>query len=57
MAVFWISMVTVYMGEQIPQVAFLLIGWSQSVMAGSTQMAGSTKVESTAKFRFARVFE
>jgi hypothetical protein len=32
MAVFWISISTVYMGEQMPQIAFLLVGWSQSVL-------------------------
>src|SRR5260370_3875178 len=27
-AIFWISIATVYMGEQMPQIAFLLIEWS-----------------------------
>ena len=44
MAVLWIALATVYMGDQLPQLAFLLIGWSQSIAPGFTapeDIAGS----------------
>ncbi len=50
MAVFWISLTTVYMGEQMPQIGFLLIGWSQSILPVS---AGASVVpENTVRPRF-----
>jgi hypothetical protein len=55
MAVLWISVTTVYMGEQLPQIAFLLIGWSQSIQAGSTGMAAMPEVAAHPKFAFKRV--
>jgi hypothetical protein len=39
MAVLWIALATVYMGDQLPQIAFLLIGWGQSVVPGSETVA------------------
>ncbi len=30
MAVLWITLLTVYLGGQLPQISFLLIGWIQS---------------------------
>jgi hypothetical protein len=36
MAVLWISLATVYMGAQLPQIAFLLIGWGQSIVPPCT---------------------
>lgn len=32
LACLWITLYTVYMGEQLPQFAFLLIGWGQSIV-------------------------
>jgi hypothetical protein len=54
MAVFWISIYTVYMGEQLPQIAFLLIGWSQSVLPVSTRptVASEDVVRSRFSFRW-----
>jgi hypothetical protein len=34
LAILWITLYTVYMGEQLPQFAFLLIGWGQSLVPG-----------------------
>jgi hypothetical protein len=34
LAIIWITIKTVYMGEQLPQLTFLLIGWSQSMKEG-----------------------
>ncbi len=31
MAVLWFTLLTVYMGGQLPQIAFLLVGWIQSI--------------------------
>jgi hypothetical protein len=31
----WITLYTVYMGAQLPQFAFLLIGWGQSIVPES----------------------
>jgi len=56
MAVFWISIKTVYDGEQIPQIAFLLAGWGQSIVPGSTESTAVTEEAVTARFAFKRVF-
>jgi uncharacterized membrane protein (UPF0136 family) len=56
MAVFWISMATVYMGEQLPQIIFLLIGWSQSIAAVSAEQATSPQGAIRPRFTFKRVF-
>ena len=34
MTVLWLSLLTVFMGVQLPQIAFLLIGWIQSMVQG-----------------------
>ena len=34
LAIIWITIKTVYLGEQLPQLTFLLIGWSQSIKEG-----------------------
>jgi hypothetical protein len=57
MAVFWISIATVYMGEQIPQVAFLLIGWSGSILPGSTLAAAAPAEDVRSKFSFKRILK
>lgn len=56
MAVFWISITTVYMGEQLPQIAFLLIGWSQSIQPGATGVATVQESSVRARFAFKRIF-
>ncbi len=55
MVVLFPTLLTVFMGEQLPQYAFLLIGWSQSVM-GSRQMASVQTEAPAGKFAFRRVF-
>lgn len=52
MAVFWILITTVYMGEQLPQIAFLLIGWSQSIQLISTGPAVATEDVVRSRFTF-----
>jgi len=56
LAIFWISIATVYMGEQMPQIAFLLIGWSQSLMPGATANSAVADDVPSARFAFSRVF-
>jgi len=56
MATFWISISTVYMGEQLPQIAFLLMGWGQSIVPGSTEAAAVPVDSVRAKYAFRRVF-
>jgi hypothetical protein len=56
LAVLWISISTVYLGEQTPQIAFLLIGWSRSIVPGKQQETGALETIGPAKFAFKRVF-
>jgi hypothetical protein len=51
----WINMLTVYMGSQLPQVSYLLIGWAQSIVASSQQVA-SEEPATRPEFFFRRVF-
>jgi hypothetical protein len=39
LVILWISYYTVYMGAQLPQITFLLLGWSQSITATRTSTA------------------
>jgi len=55
MAALWSTIVTVYLGEQLPQVAFLLIGWSQSLQEGKDDPNGDLLTSEMGKFRFKRV--
>jgi hypothetical protein len=56
MAVFWISIATVFMGEQTPQIAFLLIGWSQSLSPDSMGPAAAPEDAERSRFTFQRIF-
>jgi hypothetical protein len=56
MTVFWISITTVWMGEQLPQIAFLLIGWSQSILPAFTGPAAAPEDAVLSRFAFRRVF-
>jgi O-Antigen ligase len=56
LAVLWISLVTVYMGGQLPQIAFLLIGWGQSIVPGSKASVVLEEVSPPPQFSFRRVF-
>lgn len=56
MAVLWIALATVYMGDQLPQIAFLLIGWGQSIApSGPTGPAAKPEGAEQARFTFKRV--
>ncbi len=59
-ATLWITLYTVYMGEQLPQFAFMLMGWGQSLVLGATTAApGAGAVagaEGRPKFFFRRIF-
>jgi hypothetical protein len=50
----WIALATVYMGEQMPEVSFLLIGWGQSIIPGSR--VASEEPATQPEFFFRRVF-
>jgi hypothetical protein len=54
-AVFWITITSVYMGEQLPQIAFLLMGWSQSIAPGASE-AALVPDAAPGRFAFRRVF-
>lgn len=56
MAVFWVTISTVFMGEQTPQIAFLLIGWSQSILPVSVEPAVVPEETTRSRFSFRRIF-
>ncbi len=56
LACLWITVYTVYMGQQLPQFAFLLIGWGQSIAAGKTSTVSVAGVGAQPKFAFRQVF-
>jgi hypothetical protein len=56
MAVFWLAIYTVYMGEQLPQFAFLLIGWSRTFRPAERYSTETVPVVAS-KFAFRRVYE
>jgi hypothetical protein len=55
MAVFWISISTVYLGEQLPQIGFLMIGWGQSILPTLTGTSVAPENSVRPRFRFRRV--
>jgi hypothetical protein len=56
MVMLWIALATVYMGAQLPQVGFLLIGWGQSIAPGSESPVDSEELAAVPQFYFRRVF-
>ena len=56
MAVLWITLYTVYMGQQLPQFAFLLMGWCQSISPTAESATATVEVTERPKFEFQRVF-
>lgn len=56
LACLWITLYTVFMGGQLPQFAFLLIGWGQSIAPGRTSAAPIAAPEAQPKFLFRQVF-
>lgn len=43
-AVFWITYYTVWMGSQLPQITFLMLGWGQSLVPGKKAVDQSRKL-------------
>ena len=58
MAVLWSTLLTVFMGGQLPQISFLLIGWIQSIVPGNaaTYSNAETAENLNKRFSFRRVF-
>ena len=56
MVILWISLATVYMGVQLPQFAFLLIGWSQSIAPGRSMQLPAPSPVASSRYLFRRVF-
>jgi hypothetical protein len=56
MGALWFTITTVYLGEQLPQIAFLLIGWSQSLHETQDGRAEHLSAPEIARFNFKRVF-
>jgi hypothetical protein len=54
--IIWITLYTVYMGDQMPQITFLLLGWGQSLTAGRTSTTPAAVPEAQRKFVFRQVF-
>jgi hypothetical protein len=56
LAAVWFTITTVYLGEQLPAITFLLIGWSQSLQEGALTDNNPSAEPSAAKFSFKKVF-
>jgi hypothetical protein len=58
MAVLWITLLTVFMGGQLPQISFLLIGWIQSMVPGREGTSPDAQIAENRnkKLSFRRVF-
>lgn len=52
----WVTIGTVYLGEQLPQIAFLLIGWSHSLQESKAAYRSTSLSPNFARFKFKRVF-
>jgi hypothetical protein len=53
--IFWITYYTIFMGAQMPQFTFLMLGWGQSLVPGTTDTASVAEVQPRSKFVFRRV--
>lgn len=58
MAVLWFTLLTVYLGGQLPQISFLLLGWIQSIVPAKAAMSDGAPIAENPnkKFSFRRVF-
>ncbi|MGA2848364.1 MAG: hypothetical protein ABSE46_05160 [Terracidiphilus sp.] len=58
MAVLWFTLLTVFMGGQLPQISFLLIGWIQSMVPGVAATSSGAQITENLnrKFSFRQVF-
>jgi hypothetical protein len=54
-AIFWITYYTVFMGAQMPQITFLMLGWGQSLVPGKTGRGSVVEVQSQPRSGFQRV--
>lgn len=54
---FWLTLTTVYLGEQLPQIFFLVLGWQQSLDFRETQQQRRPDGQQSdnARFKFKRV--
>ena len=55
--IFWITYYTVFMGAQMPEITFLMLGWGQSIVAGRASTALVTAPVGQSKFTLRRVFQ
>jgi hypothetical protein len=44
MTVLWITLLTVFLGGQMPQISFLLMGWTQSMVPGKAAMSSGARL-------------
>ena len=51
-AIFWITYYTVWMGAQLPQITFLTLGWSQSLVSGKRGRGSAAEVQSRSRLGF-----
>jgi hypothetical protein len=49
MTVLWLTLLTVFMGEQLPQIAFLLMGWVQSMVPGKAATSSGAQIAENRK--------
>ena len=58
MTVLWLTLMTVFLGAQLPQLSFLLIGWIQSIVPGKAATSSSAQIAENRNEKFAlrRVF-
>ncbi|MGA3047835.1 MAG: hypothetical protein ABSD67_14490 [Terracidiphilus sp.] len=58
MTVLWITLLTVYMGGQLPEISFLLMGWIQSMVPGKAATSSDVQVVKNRikNFSFRKVF-
>ncbi len=57
MAVLWITLMTVFLGAQLPQLAFLLLGWTQAMAKQRHLIIAHPEVEpALGRFAFRKVF-
>lgn len=58
MAVLWFTLLTVFMGGQLPQISFLLMGWIQSMVPAKDAASASAQIAENRneKFSFQQVF-
>jgi hypothetical protein len=58
MTVLWLTLLTVFLGGQLPQITFLLLGWIQSMVPGKAGTSSGAQIADirNTKFSFRRVF-